>query len=82
MCISDDWFYQCTDLKHLNQALVLLDYYKNSPPFQNPGSAPVVVMVECILSTNKIKCELSFAKDLSFCCIWGFKDFSNFFHSP
>ena len=25
---------------HLNQALVLLHYYKNSPPFQNPGSAP------------------------------------------
>ena len=22
----------CTDLKHLNQALVLLHYYKNSPP--------------------------------------------------
>ena len=31
MCISDDRFYQCTDLKHLNQALVLLHYYKNSP---------------------------------------------------
>ena len=31
------------DLKHLNQPLVLLHYYKNSappPPFQNPGSAP------------------------------------------
>ena len=28
------------DLKHLNQALVLLHYYKNSPPSQSPGSAP------------------------------------------
>ena len=35
MCISDDRFYQsswCSNLKHLNQALVLLHYYKNSPP--------------------------------------------------
>ena len=25
-------FCWCTDLKHLNQALILLHYYKNSPP--------------------------------------------------
>ena len=34
-------------LKHLNQALVLLHYYKNSPPIsENPGFAPELVLVE------------------------------------
>ena len=40
----------CTDLKHLNQALVILHYYKNSPPFQNPGSAPATNTLCAVLS--------------------------------
>ena len=40
----------CTDLKHLNQALVILHYYKNSPPFQNPGSAPATNTLWTVLS--------------------------------
>ena len=40
--------YWCTDLKHLNQALVLLHYYKNSPPISKSCiRAWEVLLISC-----------------------------------
>ena len=45
---------------HLNQALVLIHYYKNSPTFQNPGSAPVMASISITLGLLRICCPILF----------------------